>query len=675
MIEIFQLPFKQTLMKTSKKSFILILAAVITLAFLSWNKNENRYQRKSDGAYDAIFSAEHTGLEVIAPDFYREHDWVYNIGKPKKVPPADDVMVQRIKGDNYHLLVMAVYSNTSHFDKVINVYNGGEDISLRDDGMADDKVAGDGVYTAKIFADIKEFRKQAAAMLKETIKNNWAPLFVDREFKYSEACETNPFSEARFDNNEAVSITNLTAAGDTKLIDKVRRNCEFLTELSVVEDPLRTWNSCTQTGNVDGPWTFKTLMKNLATQVPSEPASDQTISDFVKFWLSHWTVEKIINEDTVAPRTLVNDKILNPWLAKSLAAGNPEGFLDMRFAPFKLTAIVNRFDLRERAAGIPAGEGRFIFCLINADCTAAEDFTMIFEYGINKPDVCDSLKSWATQWYKLKDLEMGSAAYLTSLQAITDQFTLCGSNSKRTHQSSLNSIRTNEVALASTNPPRWEFREFGLNGGAHVMVQRVVAQIPADRYNVQIDNEDVRRMVKYVNENSAGIDIDDYDVPNIYDGFAFLGGKSTVLDTPVGLPTQPYHWDGVTDNKSPAFISTTKTRHIFSRNACSGCHAGEVQTFFTHVDPVFFGTQATLSGFLSGKAGRGGAIDADGDPNNDKFKVRDAANRGSTNTDRFHTFSDIKRRAQDLKQVATSACGTVFSLRDALMFHPVGSVH
>jgi hypothetical protein len=661
-------------METSRRPLILIFAIVTTLGLFSWNKNEKHDQQKTNSAYDAVFSTEHSGLDLISPDALQEYDWVYDLNKLKKLPPADDVMVQRIKGDDYHLLVMALYTNTSYLDKIIKVNNGGEDLVLRDDGMDNDKTGGDGVYTAKIFTDIKEFRKHAVEILKETIKNNWEPLFTDREFKYSTACETNPFSEAKFDNNEAVSIGNLAAPGDTKLIDKVRRNCEFLTELSVVEDPLRTWNSCTQTGNVDGAWTFKTLMKNLATQLPSEPATDQTLSDFVKFWLNHWAVEKIINEDTVAARLLVNEKILDPWLAKSLAAGNPEGFLDMHFAPFRLTAIVNRFDLRERAAGIPAGEGRFIFCLINSDCTAAENFTTIFEYGINKKDICDSLKNWATQWYNLKDLTMGSPEYLTALQAITDQFTLCGSNPNRTHQSSLNSIRTNEVALATTDPPRWEFREFGLNGGGHVMVQRVVAQIPADRYNVQVDNEDVRRMVKYINENSAGIDLDDYDVPNIYDGFAFLGGKSTILDTPVGLPSQPYHWDGVTDNHSLAFVNTTKTRHIFSRNTCSGCHAGEVQTFFTHVDPVFFGTQATLSGFLAGKAGRGGAVDADNNPDNDKFKVRDAANRGN-GTERFHTFSDIKRRAQDLKQVATSTCATLFSLRNELMFRPVGAVH
>ncbi|QEC69677.1 hypothetical protein FRZ67_21115 [Panacibacter ginsenosidivorans] len=668
-------------MRTSKKILYLNLAAIFIFFFVSWTRNSNSPNSaiSHETVYDYFFSPPTDDLNSFqGDDNTDEFDWAYNTTKPKKVPPADDVMVQRIPGDNNHLLVMAVYSYAAYHENFVTINYGGEDISLRDDGSGDDKVAGDGVYTTKIFTDVKEFRKLAIEMLKETIKNKWQPLFVDREFKASTLCDVNPFSETKFDNNEPVSIVNLTTAGETVQIGKVRQNSIFLTDVSVVEDPARTWNFCTQTGNINGAWTFKTLMKNLATQIPSQPASDQAVSDFVKSWLNSWARQKIINSDTVPARKLVNEKILNPWLDKSKAAGNVDGFLDMRFAPFKLTAIVNRFDLRERASGIPAGEGRMIFCLINSDCSKAEDFTLIFEYGINKPDVCDSLRNWATQWYNLKDLTLGSPEYLTALQKITDQFTLCGTNPNKTNQSCIDAVRTNEVALASsdaTHPPRWEFREFGLNPHSHALVQKTVSQAPADKYNVQIDNTDVERMVKFINENDSLIDVENYNVPDVYDSFPFLAGKSTILDTPIGLPTKPYHWDGVENNKTAAFIKSTTTRHVFSRNVCSGCHAGEVQTFFTHVDPVFFGTQATLSGFLTGKAGRGGAIDSDGDSTNDVFKVKDAANRGTTTQDRFHTFSDIKRRAMDLKQVATTACATVFSLRNNLMFHPVGAVH
>ena len=156
---------------------------------------------------------------------------------------------------------------------------------------------------------------------------------------------------------------------------------------------------------------------------------------------------KIINSDSVYPRKLVNSKILDPWLAKSLAAGSPVGQLDMKFAPFKLTSIVNRFDLRERFSGIPAGEGRYTFNLINSTCTDKEDFTVVIEYAVNVPDNCDSLRLWAQQWYNLKNYGVGSATYNQLLNTITDKYSLCGSNPAKTNQSSLQTFRTNVRTL------------------------------------------------------------------------------------------------------------------------------------------------------------------------------------------------------------------------------------
>jgi hypothetical protein len=107
-----------------------------------------------------------------------------------------------------------------------------------------------------------------------------------------------------------------------------------------------------------------------------------------------------------------------------------------------------------------------------------------------------------------------------------------------------------------------------------------------------------------------------------------------------------------------------------------------LQTFFTHVDPVFFGTETTLSGFLAGTAGRGGAIDFDNNPSNDSMMVRDAAGRGGI-LNSLRMFNDILRRARDLKDfVLTPPCATsitngsnVFALRSKLMFKPLSSVH
>jgi hypothetical protein len=350
----------------------------------------------------------------------------------------------------------------------------------------------------------------------------------------------------------------------------------------------------------------------------------------------------------------------------------------MRFAPFKLTAIVNRFDIRERAAGIPAGEGRFTFCLIDSTCTHALQMTVVMEFAINKKNDCDSLQDWARQWYNLKNFTVGSAQYNAKLQAITDQFSLWGTTN-RPAKIGLNSIRTNEIAFAPDNGSvkRYEFREFGLAiSPSRKLFQRTVAQIPRDKYNAQVDNPDVRRMVAWINDNRRPIINDDYTLPDSLDGIPLLGGHAQILGPAVGTPPDVYHWDG-TETSGPARIKNTTARHVFSRNTCTGCHAGEVQTFFTHVDPVFFGKKATLSGFLSGTAGRGGAIDFDNNPDNDSMMVKDAANRGGT-LNSVRMFNDILRRAKDLKDFVLSppcASSAVFAIRNELMFKPLGAVH
>ena len=96
-----------------------------------------------------------------------------------------------------------------------------------------------------------------------------------------------------------------------------------------------------------------------------------------------------------------------------------------------------------------------------------------------------------------------------------------------------------------------------------------MAQIPQDKYNVQVDNADVRGMAAWINANSANINADNYTVPDtLGNGAFFLGGHSRILDTPVGVLTKPYHWDGVAAT-GPARINNTTTRHVFSLNTCT----------------------------------------------------------------------------------------------------------
>ncbi|HRI22520.1 MAG TPA: hypothetical protein PLA68_16275, partial [Panacibacter sp.] len=371
---------------------------------------------------------------------------------------------------------------------------------------------------------------------------------------------------------------------------------------------------------------------------------------------------------------LVDTKILNPWLAKSLAAGAPAGQLDFRFAPFKLTSLVNRLDLRERFSGIPAGEGRFTFNLINSSCTDKEDFTIVIEYAVNIPDNCDSLRWWAQQWYNLKDLQVGSSAYNAALNKITDRYSLCGSSPLKTNQSSLQTLRSNDRAL-SPSPIICEFREFILGVNSHQLFERAITHAPADKYNAKVDNADVRRMVNWINLVSDNINADNYILPDTWNDTPFRAGKLQILGPTTGsnLPNV-YHWNATNDKNGLAYITNNTTREVFSLNTCSGCHSGETQTNFTHVDPVFFGTEATLSGFLTGKPGQGGSYDWDLNPNNDSIMVKDPALRPTPNP-KLRGFNDILRRARDLKGLALTPCGSVLALRDELMFKPINMVH
>ena len=674
-------------MKTLKK-YSASLLVILSIVLLSWShfnnsKTQSNFPLSSDFLYNHFQLADD---EI--PAFMNENEERY-LPDANLFPGAEDVLVQRIPGDNNHLLMMAFYSKENYSGQFLTLEDG-SGIVFRDDGTGFDKKAGDGFYTAKITADVKEFRKQAVNMTEQMKKSNYKPgRFIHRIMVYDpDASES--FDVQKFDANEAVSVSGLTdalssdlstnstvtAAATATTLDSIRRNSIIITNLAVVEDITRTWNPCNQTGEVNGPWTFGTLMRQLASKSPTNIATDAALSDFVKNWLNKWATTQVINGDSVKPRAV--GLILNAWLNQSKNGGAPSGQLDMRFAPFKLTAIVNRFDLRDGALnsipGSPCGEGRFVFCVIKSDCSRAVNMAVIFEYGINKPGTCDGRKAWAQQWVNLKNFPLGSSQYNQALQNITDQFTLCGTNTSRPNQSSLDQLRTNEVALAPTNPKRWELRQFVLDSATGNLKQEVVGQAPADKYNAKVVNADVQRMVDYVNKNATTINSETNVVPLTWNGVPFLGGSSRILDSPTGFPPKIYFWNGTDSTNASTFITNNAARFFFSFNTCSGCHSGETQTHFTHVDPVFFGTEATLSGFLTGTAGSGGAIDFDNKATNDTMAIKDAALRPSTNP-KIRNFNDIKRRALGLKKVASTTCSSVLSISSELMFQPLNAPH
>lgn len=523
---------------------------------------------------------------------------------------------------------------------------------LRDDGDAGDDAAGDNIFSiafnepdpAQIVKFI-EARESVLAQQQDLVH------FINR-------------SQEPIDRKVAVIDRQRTARGSLFVLPSLvltplaTPNPRFLshslmiTDLNVVEDPIRTYNPCTNVGNPNGSWTFGELMRQLASPNPGAIATDAATIAFIQNWLQTWDVPQVVNADPLPARPTAS--IINDWLALSAANGAPPGTFKLENFPIRLLAIVNRMDLRGSSGyGFSdAGEGRFVFCLLDQFCNP-RPMTVIFEYGINKT-FCPDVQAYAQQWADLAMIAFTDPAFNVQLQAITDQFTLCGTNPARPNESSLNQLRTNEIALGAP----WELREFNLQPP---LILVTVKQEPAIQYNAKVLNPDVTLMANWVNANTPIILANNYVVPNIEAGQPFLGGKAHTQFPPVGVPPTAHHWDGDPVMGSPARIIDDNARHIFSLNTCSGCHGGETQTFFTHIDPAPFGTPAPLSQFLTGPPGP---------PLSDPFMVIDAANRPA-GTPTVRGFNDLWRRALDLQALISTPCLRPIVVAHALTFEPL----
>ncbi|HXL55302.1 MAG TPA: choice-of-anchor X domain-containing protein, partial [Chitinophagaceae bacterium] len=266
-------------MKSSEKRVILSTIAGLTIILLSWNHLDRPNQKRM------LFTNGNKSLSGLNESeisaYTEDDDWFLPPDSNQAAPPAEDVLIQKIHGDNNHLLMMAFYSKENYSGQFVTIINNGERLVFRDDGQGDDKIAGDGLFTAKITADVNEFRKLAISRNQEMKKSNYKPIrFIERAMVVDPDV-TDSFDTQALDKSETVSIANVTAVS-SDLVDSVRTNSVFITALPVVEDPIRTWNPCSQKGNVNGAWTFKTLMKQLASRDPAHIATDAEVSDFVK---------------------------------------------------------------------------------------------------------------------------------------------------------------------------------------------------------------------------------------------------------------------------------------------------------------------------------------------------------------------------------------------------------
>lgn len=398
----------------------------------------------------------------------------------------------------------------------------------------------------------------------------------------------------------------------------------MITDISVVEDPARTFDVCTGQGTPMGAWTFGKLMTDMANGL-IDPRT------MVEEWLKLWTVDQTVNTFTVPQRGgAMQSLLLNAWPRSG-------GLLDLAAAPMRLLAIVNRVDLRGNIVyGGGAGEGRFVFGVMDPqNCNNQPSFVIILEYGV-PINGCPAVHNWAQQWHNLGTIAFGPA-FNNALQAITDQFAGPNVAPTKPNGSALNQLRSNEVALGFP----WELREFNLNATTHRFDEVTVKQTPELSFNQG------STLQSFINTNQAQILANNYTVPLTFAAQPFLGASA-----PNGPPTVAW-------NSAPPPASNA-ARHNFSLGTCNACHGGETNTGFFHVFPRASGTPASLSAFLIGN----GTLAS---PNT--VTVFDPFVQNVS-----WTFGDLLRRQTDLDTLLGSTCssGGIF---DALSFSPLRMVH
>jgi hypothetical protein len=332
----------------------------------------------------------------------------------------------------------------------------------------------------------------------------------------------------------------------------------MITALSVVDDPVRTTFLEPQDPR-SGAFTFKRLMEDMAPSPEEAPA-------MVEAMFRTFTVSQTINTFTVGPRVGFQP-LLDTWPRK-------DGALDLAAAPLALQAIVNRIDLRNLDRG-HAGEGRFVFSFVT-ELRFPLQATLIFEYHLPARTEAD-VRDWANSWHALGALPFPSEEYNAALEALTRRFSGRNASPGSPNGSALAQIRTNEIAFGGPEP--WQFREFVLDDAGRLAPAPIKLTPDRPTFNGSAS------LAAFVNANEADILADRHDVPLSFQGAPFLAGAV---------------FNDLNGWQAPGILNP-EARFRFSLNTCNGCHsAAETGTGFLQISGHFPGSEARLSGFLTG---------------------------------------------------------------------------
>lgn len=438
-----------------------------------------------------------------------------------------------------------------------------------------------------------------------------------------------------------------------------------------VNDHCRTsWDVSCAT-SMQGRWTFGWMM---AAMAGTSDVTSTTARQFVRDWLKRWLTPQQPNtgKNPAAPRTAILETLINPWLAASncgAGATLDTCLLDLKKAPFRLLAFVNRVDL-PAIPGYSTGNGEFraVFGAIGYDPINCPDCapnvslqaSVILEY--NLPNT-KTLQDWANMFHGLSSFDPENlnetVTYRGRLQAITDAIVGPNSALNAHNRNPISHVRTNEIAFdcnmgtaqcGGVDPDptlaQWEFRQFKLNGGDFSLgvplVQDTVSQTPqsTDNLTLAINNQLIN--------NRTAILAGDQAFP---ENSPLFGNAS---HSPPGVGAIIWEKGVLNSTTAPEMTSANRaqTRHQFGFGTCNGCHYPETsnQVGLFHIAPREAGVMSEISSFLS----VGGASDPLGTSNGlaptAEQTVLDPAGSGIK-----FKYNEPWRRACEIRRILTGS--------------------
>ena len=444
-------------------------------------------------------------------------------------------------------------SGSAQLPLQLPVFLGQNSITLFDDGTNGDPIAMDGIYTGTLSESPQDFESDMNARVQaiNSQTQQGIPFFtfaghLGTQVSSQQVSQQLTFDMNAFNSFAPVSLSPLLfspaaaamAPSSTCVLPAIiKQQSLFITDLSVVEDPARTYNVVTGIGNPVGNWTFGTMINNMTGGLV-------TPSALLLSWFNNYVIPVVVNFQTINARGNFVYFVIAPWMVAAGAAPNraavtPANWLAiwntvpaatlLKTAPFKLTAIVNRMDLRGNpgySGGLSnAGETRFIFTLIDPNLGDGpgpnglgvgsngfitglppiqpqneffpgtnfidwKGFNIIFEYGNVQNNLC-SVVNFANQWVNLSTFAFPSAAYNAALEAITTTVTNMGAAPTKVNKSAINRIRTNEricdkavfASIPSWVTSDWEFRQFELQTASNLFAQVPLTNTPMNSAN------------------------------------------------------------------------------------------------------------------------------------------------------------------------------------------------